>query len=84
MELVASASEMSSEHVWGVDSHANVHLSPYRQRFINYNELRSTNSIDQSKLQDGMGLEIPLLALDPSNFLAKMDADIDCPKCTIL
>jgi hypothetical protein len=38
-ELVASATEMCGEHVWGLDSHANVHLSPYRHRFINYREL---------------------------------------------
>jgi hypothetical protein len=38
-ELVAGAIEMQSEHIWGLDSHANIHLTPYRHRFIDYREL---------------------------------------------
>src|SRR5436190_11819008 len=38
-ELVASTTEMSSDNVWGLDSHANVHLTPYRHRFFTYREL---------------------------------------------
>src|SRR5437762_5359627 len=42
------------------------------------------SSIVQSRLRDGMGLWILLLALDPSTLLARVDADIDCPKFTML
>ena len=38
-ELVAGATEMRSDNVWGLDSHANVHLTPYRHRFVTYREL---------------------------------------------
>ena len=39
-ELVAStATEMRGDNVWGLDSHANVHLTPYRHRFATYREL---------------------------------------------
>ena len=38
-ELMASTTEMSSDNIWGLDSHANVHLTPYRHRFVTYREL---------------------------------------------
>jgi len=38
-ELVASTTEMRGDNVWGLDSHANVHLTPYRHRFVTYREL---------------------------------------------
>ena len=39
-ELVAStATEMRGDNVWGLDSHANVHLTPHRHRFVTYREL---------------------------------------------
>jgi hypothetical protein len=38
-ELGASATTaMNGEHVWGLDSHANVHLTPYRHRFVTYRQ----------------------------------------------
>ncbi|HEU0048312.1 MAG TPA: hypothetical protein VFQ43_11985 [Nitrososphaera sp.] len=30
---------MKSEHIWGLDSHANVHITPYRHRFVTYCQL---------------------------------------------
>src|SRR5436309_4663090 len=48
-------------------------------RLISTGSLPIVSSIVQSKLRDGMGLWIPLLALDRSTLLARMDADIDCP-----
>src|SRR5437762_11248651 len=36
-ELVANTTTvMKSEHIWGLDSHANVHITPYRHRFVTY------------------------------------------------
>src|SRR5437762_12740120 len=48
-------------------------------RLISTVSLPIVSSIVQSKLRDGMGLWIPLLALDRSTLLARMDTDIDCP-----
>src|SRR5271155_742854 len=53
-------------------------------RLIATASLPIVSSIVQSKLQDGMGLWIPLLVLDLSTLLAKVDADIDCPMSTML
>jgi hypothetical protein len=30
---------MSSDKVWGLDSHVNIYLTPYYHRFITYREL---------------------------------------------
>jgi hypothetical protein len=38
-ELVASSTTaLEGENVWGLDSHANVHLTPYKHRFVTYRQ----------------------------------------------
>ena len=40
MEVAVNATTvMKSEHIWGLDSHASVHIMPYRHRFIIYHQL---------------------------------------------
>ena len=53
-------------------------------RLIATASLPIVSSIVQSKLRDGMGLWIPLLVLDLSTLLAKVDADFVCPMSTML
>jgi transposase InsO family protein len=40
-ELVASTTTINGEHIWGLDSHANVHITANRNRFVTYRQLEN-------------------------------------------
>jgi transposase InsO family protein len=45
-ELVASStSALKGENVWGLDSHANVHLTPYKHRFVTYRQFEKPEHV---------------------------------------
>jgi hypothetical protein len=36
---------MNGEHIWGLDSHANVHITPYKHRFVTYRQLEQLEHV---------------------------------------
>jgi len=46
MELIASATTITkNDHTWGLDSHANVHITPYKHRFVTYHQLEKPERV---------------------------------------